>query len=112
MSNAGVDPMVRAEDLDHWARAYAGSTDAAHPGVSPLFADLSGLAPLLIEVGTAEVLLDDARRVVERARASGVDVTSFEGEDLIHVFHFFAGAVPEADEGMARVASFIRQHTH
>lgn len=82
------------------------------PWVSPLFADLSGLAPLLIEVGTAEVLLDDARRVVERARASGVDVTSFEGEDLIHVFHFFAGAVPEADEGMARVVSFIRQHTH
>ncbi|MDE0777326.1 MAG: alpha/beta hydrolase [Nocardioides sp.] len=103
-----VDPMVHAEDLDRWATAYAGSgNDPGAPGLSPLFADLSGLPPLLVEVGTAEVLLDDARRVVERARAAGVDVTLFEGEDLIHVWHFFAGAVPEADEGIVRVARFI-----
>jgi epsilon-lactone hydrolase len=53
------------------------------------------------------VLLDDARRLAERARAAAVDVTLFEGEDLIHVWHFFAGAVPEADDGIARVARFI-----
>lgn len=103
-----VDPMVRAEDLDRWAAAYAGSEhDPGSPGLSPLFAELSGLPPLLVEVGTAEVLLDDARRLAERARAAGVDVTLFEGEELIHVWHFFAGAVPEADEGIARVARFI-----
>jgi epsilon-lactone hydrolase len=96
---AEADPMVHAEDLDRWAAAYAGSeNDPGAPGLSPLFADLSGLPPLLVEVGTAEVLLDDARRVAERARTAGVDVTLFEGEDLIHVWHFFAGAVPEADE--------------
>jgi phosphinothricin tripeptide acetyl hydrolase len=105
---AEADPMVHAEDLDRWAAAYAGSDyDAGSAGLSPLFADLGGLPPLLVEVGTAEVLLDDARRLAERARAAGVEVTLFEGEDLIHVWHFFAGAVPEADEGIARVAGFI-----
>jgi phosphinothricin tripeptide acetyl hydrolase len=105
---ADADPMVHAQDLDRWAAAYAGSdNDPGSPALSPLFADLSGLPPLLIEVGTAEVLLDDARRVAERARAADVDVTLFEGDDLIHVWHFFAGAVPEADEGIARLARFI-----
>ena len=108
---ADVDPMVHAEDLDRWAAAYAGADgDPSAPGLSPVFADLSGLPPLLVEVGTAEVLLDDAHRVVERARAAGVAAALFEGEDLIHVWHFFAGAVTEADEGIARVAEFVRRH--
>lgn len=108
---ADVDPMVHAGDLDRWAAAYAGDADPASPPISPLFADLSGLPPLQIEVGTAEVLLDDARRVATRAREAGVDVTTYEGPDLIHVWHFFAGAVPEADEGIQRVARFVRDHT-
>ena len=54
--------MVRADDLDRWADAYAGSTDPRRPAVSPLFGDFTGLPPLHIEVGTAEVLLDDSRR--------------------------------------------------
>src|SRR3546814_19483321 len=93
---ADVDPMVHAEDLDRWAAAYAGGADPASPPISPVFADLSGLPPLHVEVGTAEVLLDDARRVATRARAAGVEVTPYEGPDLLHVWHFFAGAVPEA----------------
>src|SRR5690606_2652253 len=108
---ADVDPMVHAQDLDRWTKAYAGGADPASPSISPLFADLSGLPPLLIEVGTAEVLLDDARRVAARAGDVGVDVTTYEGPDLIHVWHFFAGAVPEADEGIQRVAAFIRDRT-
>src|SRR3546814_9551130 len=76
---ADADPMVHAEDLARWAAAYAGSDhDPGSSGLSPLFADLSGLPPLLVEVGTAEVLLDDARRLAERARAAGVDVRSEE----------------------------------
>jgi monoterpene epsilon-lactone hydrolase len=107
---ADTDPMVHAEDLDRCAAAYAGSDhDPGSPALSPLFAEMSGLPPLLVEVGTAEVLLDDARRLADRARAAGVDVTLFEGEDLVHVWHFFAGAVPEADEGIVRVARFIRE---
>lgn len=110
-SNADVDPMVRADDLDRWAAAYAGATDRARPAISPLFGDLGGLPPLHIEVGTAEVLLDDARRLASRARDHGVDVTMFEGEDLVHVWHFYAGIVPEADDGIRRVADFVTART-
>lgn len=109
-TNADVDPMVRAQDLERWSAAYAGSVGAGHAPVSPIFGDFSGLPPLLIEVGTAEVLLDDARRLAANARTSGVEVTLYEGPDLIHVWHFFAGAVPEADEGIARIATFITRH--
>lgn len=109
--NADIDPMVRAEDLERWTAAYAADADPASPSISPVFADLSGLPALLVEVGTAEVLLDDARRVAARARDAGVDVTTFEGPDLIHVWHFFAGTVPEADEGIERIARFVRGRT-
>jgi acetyl esterase/lipase len=110
-SNATIDPMVRADDLDRWADAYAGTTDPRRPELSPLFGDLTGLPPLHIEVGTAEVLLDDSRRLAARVRASGGEVTYLEGEDLVHVWHFFAGLVPEADEAIRRVAAFVRART-
>jgi phosphinothricin tripeptide acetyl hydrolase len=109
-SNADADPMVRASDLDRWAEAYRGEADAAAPLISPLWADLHGLPPLHIEVGTTEVLLDDARRVAGRAGTAGVDVNLVEREDMIHVWHFFAGVVPEADVGIARVARFVASH--
>jgi acetyl esterase/lipase len=109
-TNAQIDAMVRAEDLDCWAAAYRGEAPADDPAVSPLFADLRGLPALHLEVGTAEVLLDDARRVATAARAAGVEVTVHEAQDMIHVWHFFAGIVPEADDGVARVAEFIAKH--
>jgi phosphinothricin tripeptide acetyl hydrolase len=108
MTKAGEDPMVHVTDLERWAAMYAGPDGAARPLVSPLFAELRDLPPLLVEVGTAEVLLDDARRLATRALGAGVDVTLFEGEDLIHVWHFFAGSAPEADAGITRVADFVR----
>lgn len=110
-TKADVDPMVHAEDLDRWAAAYAGSLDPGAPSISPLFADLTGLPPLHVEVGTAEVLLDDARRVVARADSVGVETTLVEAPDMIHVWQFFAGVVPEADEAIARIASVIRTRT-
>lgn len=110
-TRAEDDPMVRSADLDRWAACYRGDLPADHPTVSPLFADLRGLPPLHVEVGTAEVLLDDARRLVEVARAAGVDAALVEAEAMVHVWHFFAGAVPEADEGIARVAAAIVERT-
>lgn len=104
-------PRRHPEDLDRWAAMYSGERDPGSPLISPLFADLAGLPPLLVEVGTSEVLLDDARRLAERARAAGVEVTLTMAEDMIHVWHFFAGSVPEADDGVRRVAEFITRHT-
>lgn len=110
-SKATDDPLVRAQDLDQWSRHYRGDLLAEDPRVSPLFGDLAGLPPLLIDVGTSEILLDDARRVARRAIAAGVEVALTEGEELIHVWHFFAGAVPEADEALARIGRFMQSRT-
>lgn len=106
-ANAHLDPMVRRADLDRWADLYRGRSTPDDPAISPLFADLHDLPPLLIEVGTAEVLLDDARRTADAARLAGVAATLHEDAEMIHVWHFFAGIVPEADAGIVRIARFI-----
>jgi epsilon-lactone hydrolase len=107
-TKADVDPMVGREGLAEMAAAYAGEHDLRHPLVSPLHADLAGLPPLLIQVGTAETLLDDAVRLADRARAAGVDVRLEAWDDLIHVFQAFAPMVPEALEAIDGIGAFVR----
>ncbi|MER3421159.1 MAG: hypothetical protein C4290_11840, partial [Chloroflexota bacterium] len=70
--NADTDPLVKKELVDNLAQTYLQGQDPRAPLASPLFADLHGLPPLLIQVGTIETLLDDAARLAERARAAGV----------------------------------------
>ena len=101
------DPMVTAELLTTCTAAYVGDGDPKAPLASPLFADLSGLPPLLIHVGTAEILLDDARRLGERASASGVDITLEEWESMIHVWHAFGALLPEAGQAIDRIGEFL-----
>ena len=108
-TKADDDPMCTKEGLDEMAAAYAGEHGLEHPLVSPLHADLSGLPPLLIHVGTAEVLLDDAVRLAERARAAGVDVRLEAWDDLVHVFQAFAPMVPEAIEALDGIGAFARE---
>ncbi|MDH6242732.1 alpha/beta hydrolase [Mycobacterium sp. OTB74] len=103
------DPMVRASVLALMAEAYLGETDPKTPTVSPLFADLTGLPPLLVQVGTAELLLDDSRRFAQRAEAAGVDVTLEVWDDMIHVWHAFADLLPEGREALARIGSYVAQ---
>jgi acetyl esterase/lipase len=74
-TRAAVDPIVTRPGIDEMARAYFGATSARAPLASPLFADLRGLPPLLIHVGSDEVLLDDAVQLADRAKAAGVDAT-------------------------------------
>lgn len=105
---AAVDPMVQRDRLARMAEAYLGSTDPQAPLASPLHADLRGLPPLLVQVGTRETLLDDASRLADRARAAGVDVTYEAWDDMIHVWQCFAPLLPEADEAIARIGSFLR----
>ncbi len=83
----------------------------ATPLAAPLYADLGGLPPLLIQVGTAEGLLDDARRVAEKASAAGVDVTLEPWDDMIHVWQIFASLLPEAREAIDRIGDFIRKRS-
>jgi monoterpene epsilon-lactone hydrolase len=108
-AKAEADPMVQREDLLETAKAYLNGVDPRTPLAAPLYADLTGLPPLLIQVGTAETLLDDAIRLAERARAAGVDVTFEPWEDMIHVWHFMASMLPEGEQAIERIGEFIRE---
>ena len=108
-AKADVDPMVRHEGLVRMAGLYLNGADPRTPLAAPLYADLSGLPPLLIHVGTAETLLDDATRLSERAKAAGVDVTLEPWDDMIHVWHLFAPLLPEGQQAVERVGQYVRQ---
>jgi acetyl esterase/lipase len=101
--------MVDAEDLSRLAGAYLGGRDARTPLASPLFADLRGLPPLLVHVGTAEILLDDATRLAESARDAGVDVELEVWDDMIHVWHAFADELPEGVQAIEGIAGFLEK---
>jgi acetyl esterase/lipase len=108
-TKAEEDPMVRREALVPLARAYVPDGDFRKPLAAPLYADLRGLPPLLIQVGTAEVLLDDAVRLAERAGKAGVDVTLEPWDHMIHVWHLFAGQLPEGRAAIQRIGEFLRE---
>lgn len=104
------DPMVEIDGLRSMGRLYFGETDPKHPLVAPLHADFAGLPPLLIFVGTRELLLDDSTRVAEKAKAAGVDVTLYVEEGLVHVWPFLGDDVPEAALALEQTSEFIRKH--
>jgi acetyl esterase/lipase len=105
-SNAKRDPILDRDSLRMYAAYYAGDQDLTAPLLSPVYADLSGLPPLLIQVGTDEILLDDARRLAERARVAGVDVTLEVWDEMFHVFHMFS-FLPEARKAVGSIAAFV-----
>ena len=109
---ADADPMVSRAGLDEMARCYLGAADPRTELASPLFAeDLSGLPPVLIEVGAHEVLLDDATGLADRLRAAGGSVTLTVWPELIHVFQAFPGElIPESDQSIAAIGTFLARH--
>jgi epsilon-lactone hydrolase len=110
-SKAAVDPMVQRDGLKRMASFYLGGHDPRTPLAAPLYADLSGLPPLLIQVGTAETLRDDSTRLAERARKAGVAVELEEWEDMIHVFQAFAMLLPEGRQAIEKIGAFVRERT-
>ena len=105
-TKAEADPIVKRAGVDEMARAYLGAADRRTPLASPLFADLRGLPPLLIQVGSEEVLLDDSVQLAERARAAGVETTLEVWDQMIHVWHWFLPLLDEAEEAVAAVGRF------
>ncbi len=98
--------------LEQAAHAYVGDADATQPDVSPVHADPAGLPPLLLVVGTEEVVLDDTLRFHERALAAGVDARLLVGEGQIHCFTGYArDGLPAAREAVEHVAAFVREVT-
>ncbi len=110
-AKAAADPVVRRPGIDEMARAYLGKTDPRTPLASPVFADLRGLPPLLIHVGSDEVLLDDAVQLAERAKAAGVSATLEVWDRMIHVWHWFLPMLEEADTAIQGIGRFCRART-
>jgi epsilon-lactone hydrolase len=107
---AAVDPCFTPEGVRRWASLYIADGNAQDSLISPLFADLTGLPPLLIQVGSHEILLDDAARLATRAAAADVAVTLDVTPGVPHVFQAFAAVLEEGDAALTRVASFLNAH--
>jgi acetyl esterase/lipase len=106
-SNAAYDWGDRPMLL-HWAKWFIGAGDPRHPLASPLYADLRGLPPLFIHVGSAELQLEDGRNFAEKARAQGVKTELVVWPEMIHNFQTFGDAFPESVRGTARLCEDIQ----
>lgn len=109
-TRAAADPMVDKAGLLRMAQMYAGDSDPKNPLISPIYADYKGLPPMLIQVGDAEILLDDSTRVAERARAAGIKVELEAWPEMFHVWHVFAKILPEGQQAIDRIGEYVRAH--
>jgi len=103
-----ADPILTPEGLRLRVPDYVASGNAADPRISPIFGDLTGLPPLLIQVGSHEILLSDALRLATRAANDDVPVTLEVVPGVPHVFQGFAAILDEGDAALARAASFMK----
>jgi len=101
------DPILTPSGVRLRVPDYAGSADPADPLISPVFADLRGLPPLLIQVGSHEILLSDSLRLAATAATADVQVTLEVTPGVPHVFQGFAAALDEADTALDRAAAFL-----
>jgi len=108
---AAQDPMVQKDGLLWMAGMYLAGKDAKAPLAAPLHADLRGLPPILVQVGTAETLLDDSTRIAEKLHTAGVDVKLSIWPNMVHVFPFFAPILSEGRDGCVEIGTFIRSRT-
>lgn len=109
-TKADADPFFTREGMRYTGSLYLAGQDPHQPLLSPAtLGDLSGFPPLLLQVGTNEMLLDDSIRLAERARAAGVDVILDVTADVPHVFQAFVGLIEEAEQALDRAALFLRQ---
>ncbi|MEV6825055.1 alpha/beta hydrolase [Amycolatopsis sp. NPDC051102] len=110
-TKAGIDPFFTRESFVPTSAMYLAGQDPHQELASPaVCADLSGFPPMLLQVGTNEVLLDDSTRLAARAWGAGVDVVLDVTADVPHVFQAFAGRLEEADQALDRAAFFLGQH--
>ncbi len=110
-SRAAVDPMVQKEILLEMGGVYLNGADPKDPLASPLNADFSGLPPLLIQVGDAEVLLDDSTRLEAKMKAAGVDVKVEVWGEMVHVWHLFAPMLDKGQEAIDGLGAFVKEKT-
>ncbi|WP_050627696.1 alpha/beta hydrolase [Bradyrhizobium viridifuturi] len=111
-SRAEADPIHQRAMILALAKNYLGKDgDVSDPLASPLYADLAGLPPLLVQVGDRETVRDDSVELAARAKAAGVDVELQVWDGMIHVFQMFP-EIAQAREAIASLAKFLRNHLH
>jgi acetyl esterase/lipase len=106
--NAEADPMLNAEEAPKLVEYYLAGADPRMPYASPLYGDLAGLPPTLIQVGSDEILRDDAVRMADKLRAAGCHVELEIWPRMPHVWHLFATVMPEARQAIARIGEFLQ----
>lgn len=107
--NARSDPFLKYYDIAFMAYLYVGDNDPKNPYISPLYADLHGLPPILIHVGTNELIEDDSISFAEKAKKAGTDVKLEIFDDMIHVFQAFSGWAPEGQDAIDKIGEYIQE---
>ena len=106
--NADIDPVISKKYLDRMANLYLAKTPNTSPLASPLYGELSGLPPLLVQVGSAETMLDDSRRFVEKAKEAKVDVKIEVYKDMFHGWHGSAHILKDGEKAIKNIGLFCR----
>ncbi|WP_035728615.1 alpha/beta hydrolase [Bradyrhizobium murdochi] len=106
-TNAAADPMLNVEDFPDLAKLYLGGADPRTPYASPLYGDPAGLPPVLIQVGSDEILRDDAVRMVEKLRSHNPRSKLEIWRRMPHVWQLFVPVLPEARQAIAQIGEFI-----
>ncbi len=110
-TNVDSELLIRPEMIQRTTEWYCGDRDVGDPRLSPLFADVRGLPPMLIQVSDEEILYSDSTALAEAARAADVDVRLEVANGMWHVWQLQAPIVPEARASIESAGEFIRQHT-
>jgi acetyl esterase/lipase len=108
-ANAKVESVLRTDVLNEWARYYTDESNLTNPLVSPVYADLRGLPPLLIQVGRDEILLDDSLTLAEKAKSAGVDVTLRVWDDMWHAWPVLGELIPESGMAFEEMKGFVNE---
>jgi monoterpene epsilon-lactone hydrolase len=109
-SNSEVDPMLTSQLLDDDARYYANGMDLKNPTISPLFGTFIGLPPILIQVGTDEILLDDSRRLVELVKKADSEIELEIWPKMFHVWHIHFLLLSDARKAINKISQFVEKH--
>ena len=105
--NAPTDPVLADLGIYWWVECYLAGVDPFSPEVSPIYANLTGLPPILIQASTSEMLFDDSIRYYERAKEAGLDITLQAWDDTLHVFQ--NTDLPEVKEAMEKIKKFTER---
>jgi epsilon-lactone hydrolase len=108
--NARSEVVLRTDVLQEWALYYTDASNLNNPLVSPVYGDFHGFPPLLLQVGSNEILLDDSMTVAQKAKAVGVDVTLKVWDDMWHVWPALGDLIPESRGAFIEMEQFIRDH--